>query len=84
MLHCEFHELYRVCGFDKGMVELRLKMKYATSLSTFTVVPLDEEHSMNALWDLIRNLGCTSTETYIEQIPLSFNQMPLLSLIYPV
>ena len=49
-------------------------MKYPTSQSTFTVVPLDDEYSMNALWALVRNLGCTSTEIYIEQVPINFNE----------
>ena len=65
MSRCEFLELlYKVCGFDKHMVELRLNMKYPTSQSTFTVVPLDEEYSINALWALVRNMGCTSTKIY--------------------
>ena len=57
---CEFVELlYKVCGFDRHMVELRLKMKYPTSQSTSTVVSLDDEYSMKTLWALVRNLACT-------------------------
>ena len=78
---CEFVELlYKVCGFDKHMVEVRLKMKYPTSQSTFNVVALDEEYSMNALWALVRNLGCSSTEIYTEQVPINCNEMFLLQL----
>ena len=63
-----------MCGFDKGMVELRLKIKYPISPSTLSIVPLHEKYSMNALWPLVRNWGWTSTKIYVEQVRITCTQ----------
>ncbi|XP_021749711.1 uncharacterized protein LOC110715437 [Chenopodium quinoa] len=61
------NKLYELVKCDPKNVELKVQMKYPTS-GSYTLLPLDDDISLRAMWVGISKLSGSTMELYIDQV----------------